>query len=107
MRVRASAAALGAFTYSVPTSPTGSRSRASTTPTLPGRPTPSRESRPISRAPSVWIFSTSFERAGGTVRWSTFGGARAKPYERGHAPAGDAHRLGEGAGSGIVAPIDA
>jgi amino acid transporter len=31
----------------------------------------------------------------------------AKPYERGHAPAGDAHRLGVGTGSGVVAPIDA
>jgi len=31
----------------------------------------------------------------------------AKPYERGHAPAGDAYRLGKGAGSGVVAPIDA
>ncbi len=29
-----------------------------------------------------------------------------KPYERGHAPAGDAHRLGVGAAGGIVAPID-
>jgi amino acid transporter len=31
----------------------------------------------------------------------------AKPYERGHAPAGDAHLLGVGARGGIVAPIDA
>jgi amino acid transporter len=31
----------------------------------------------------------------------------AKPYERGNAPEGDAHRLGAGAGSGVVAPIDA
>jgi amino acid transporter len=31
----------------------------------------------------------------------------ARPYEHGHAPAGDAHRLGIGTGSGIVAPIDA
>jgi hypothetical protein len=31
----------------------------------------------------------------------------AKPYERGKAPEGDAHRLGVGTGSGVVAPIDA
>ena len=31
----------------------------------------------------------------------------AKPYERGKAPAGDAHRLGVWTGRGIVAPIDA
>jgi hypothetical protein len=31
----------------------------------------------------------------------------ARPYERGNAPAGDAHRLGAGTGSGVVAPIDA
>jgi amino acid transporter len=31
----------------------------------------------------------------------------AKPYEHGHAPAGDAHRLGVGTGSSVVAPIDA
>jgi hypothetical protein len=31
----------------------------------------------------------------------------AKPYERGQAPAGDAHRLGVGAGGSIVTPIDA
>jgi amino acid transporter len=33
----------------------------------------------------------------------------ARPYERGNAPAGDAHRLGlgVGTGSGVVAPIDA
>ena len=31
----------------------------------------------------------------------------AKPYERGNAPQGDAHRLGVGTDSGVVAPIDA
>jgi amino acid transporter len=31
----------------------------------------------------------------------------AKPYEHGHAPAGDAHRLGIGTPGGVVAPIDA
>jgi len=31
----------------------------------------------------------------------------AKPYERGHAPAGDAHRLEAGTDAGAVAPIDA
>ncbi len=31
----------------------------------------------------------------------------AKPYERGNAPEGDAHRLGVGTGGGVVTPIDA
>ena len=31
----------------------------------------------------------------------------ARPYERGTAPAGDAHRLGVGTGGGVVAPVDA
>jgi amino acid transporter len=31
----------------------------------------------------------------------------ARPYERGTAPAGDAHRLGVRSGAGVVAPIDA
>jgi hypothetical protein len=31
----------------------------------------------------------------------------AKPYERGNAPAGDAHRLQARTGPGVVAPIDA
>ena len=31
----------------------------------------------------------------------------ARPYEHGQAPAGDAHRLGVGAGGGVVAPVDA
>ena len=31
----------------------------------------------------------------------------AKPYERGNAPAGDAHRSRVGTGSGVVAPVDA
>jgi amino acid transporter len=31
----------------------------------------------------------------------------ARPYERGNAPAGDAHRLGVGTGGGVVASVDA